>query len=124
MSFSRTLVLIGAVVIGATVTAHAGSGGSTYSLLGLGDLRYMPGARSAGMGYTGIGLVSSLYINPTAPATWSRITHTRVDASMLYEGYHTSDGETSRYLASMNFAGALMAIPISPVDGIVLVTGF
>jgi len=84
----------------------------------------MPGARSAGMGYTGIALTSPQYINPTAPATWSRIIRTRVDASLLYEGISASDGRISRYLAETNFAGALLAIPISPLDGVVLVGGF
>ncbi len=124
MSFFRTLLLICAVLSGVASLAHAGNGGSTYSVLGLGDLRYMPGARSAGMGYTGIGLPSSMFINPTAPATWATITRTRVDASLLYEGFSTSDGRVSRYLADANFAGALLAIPISPLDGIVLVGGF
>ena len=113
-----------AVVVGGACTALAGGGGSTYSVLGLGDLRYMPGARSAGMGYTGIALPSSQFINPTAPATWARISRTRVDASILYEGFTTTDGHVSRYIGDMNFAGALMAIPISPLDGIVLVAGF
>ena len=73
-------------------------------MLGIGDLRYMPGARSTGMGYTGIGLSSSLYINPTAPATWTRINHTRVDASVIFEGFYDSgDGRTSRYLSGNGF---------------------
>ncbi len=124
MSFHRTLLLICAVLFGAACTARAGSGGSTYSMLGLGDIRYMSGARSAGMGYTGIALPTSMFINPTAPATWARITRTRVDATLLYEGFNTSDGFESRYLSEFDFAGGLMAIPISQVEGIVLVGGF
>jgi hypothetical protein len=124
MSFSRILFFACTLLCTAAFAAHAQTGGSTYSMLGLGDLRYLPGARSAGMGYTGIGLSSSQYINPTAPATWTRISRTRVDASVLYEGFNTTDGRVSRYLAETNFAGALMAIPISPLDGIVMVTGF
>jgi len=124
MSTSRTLLLLCTLLCGAVGAAHAQSGGSTYSMLGIGDLRYMPGARSAGMGYTGIGLSSSLYINPTAPATWTRINRTRVDASVLFEGFNSTDGHSSRYLSETDFGGALMAIPISPLDGIVMVGGF
>ncbi len=124
MSFTRSLLLCCTILAGTAAMALAGGGGSTYSVLGLGDLRYLPGARGAGMGYTGIGLPGSLFINPTAPATWSQITRTRVDASLLYEGFSTSDGRISRYLAETNFAGALLAIPVSPVDGFVVVAGF
>jgi hypothetical protein len=124
MSFSRSLLLLSIVVVATALTAFAGSGGSTYSVLGLGDIRYLPGARNEGMGYTGISLLNSEYINPTAPATWSRINRTRVEASLLYEGFKTSDGRVSRNLGSTTFSGALMAIPISQNNGIVFVAGF
>src|SRR5512140_1931977 len=83
--------------------ALAGSGGSSYSVIGIGDIRYTPGARSAGMGYTGIGLISPNALNPFAPATWSRIVRTRFEGSALYEGFNSTDGTTSRYLARMDF---------------------
>ena len=124
MSLTRTFLLTCSLFVAGTFTAFAADGGSTYSMLGLGDIRYMPGARSAGMGYTGIALPGSQFINPTAPATWARITRVRLDASVLYEGFSSTDGRVSRYLSETGFSGALMAIPISPLDGIVLVTGF
>jgi hypothetical protein len=104
--------------------AYAGSGGSDYSLIGIGDIRYTPGARAAGMGYTGIGLASPQYVNGLSPATWSTINRTRLEATVLYEGFNSSDGDRSRYLAHGNFYGALFAIPISPTNGIVLAGGF
>jgi hypothetical protein len=101
----------------------AGSGGSSYSVIGIGDLRYTPGATSAGMGYTGIGLVSANALNPFAPATWSRINRTRFEGSALYEGFNSTDGINSRYLARMDFGGAVLAVPFAPRDGIVWVSG-
>lgn len=102
----------------------AANGGSAYSLFGIGDLRYLPGTRSAGMGYTGIGLPGTSFINSLAPATWSRINRTRLEVGMLYEGFRTTDGDKSLYLANADFSGALLAIPISPKEGIVFVAGF
>lgn len=104
--------------------ADAGSGGSAYSLLGLGDIRYTPGARAAGMGYAGLGLAAPQYINGASPATWFRIDRTRLEGSALYEGFNSTDGVGKRYLARLDFNGALLAVPISSSDGIVFVGGF
>ena len=104
--------------------ATAGSGGSTYSLLGLGDIRYTPGARSEGMGYAGLALFSPAFIDGLSPATWSRIDRVRLEGSAFYEGFNSTDGNTSRYLARMDFHGILFAIPASRASGIVFVTGF
>lgn len=104
--------------------ASAGSGGSTYSLLGLGDLRYTPGARSIGMGYAGLSLGSSQYINGMSPATWTLIDRTRLEGEALYEGFNSTDGTVSRYLARLDFHGALLAVPVSTEKGIVIVGGF
>jgi hypothetical protein len=112
------------VIVFSTITANAGSGGSSYSLFGIGDIRYLPNARSAGMGYTGLGLPSANSINTLQPAAWARISRVRVDAGLLYEGYKSSDGNKSLYLANSNFSGALLAIPISVDHGIVSVLGF
>jgi hypothetical protein len=104
--------------------ALAGTGGSSYSLFGIGDLRYIPNARSAGMGYTGLALPSPNYINSIQPAAWSRINRVRLEAGLLYEGYKASDKDRSLYLANADFSGALLAIPISTDKGIVTVLGF
>jgi hypothetical protein len=119
---SVVALFLGALI--AASSAVAGSGGSAYSLLGLGDIRYVPGARAAGMGYTGIGLAAPQYINGMSPASWFKIDRTRLEGSALYEGFGSTDGVTSRYLARLDFHGALLAIPISPAEGIVFVGGF
>jgi hypothetical protein len=108
----------------ASSTAFAGNGGSAYSIFGLGDIRYPSGVRSAGMGYTGIGVASPGFINGYSPASWSTVNRVRLEASALYEGYGSTDGSRSRYLARADFNGALLAIPISQPNGIVIVGGF
>jgi hypothetical protein len=122
----RTLLLSLAVLLLAATPVRllAGSGGSAYSIIGVGDLRMNSGVRSAGMGYTGIGVASSSYINGLAPATWALIDRTRLEAGMLYEGFNSTDGQRSRYLARADFNGALLALPISPAHGITFVGGF
>jgi hypothetical protein len=119
----RVIAILSAVVV-LSSRADAAHGGSTYSIFGIGDLRYFQNTRSAAMGYTGIGLPGSTYINSISPATWARISQTRLDIGFLYEGFRNSDGTTSRYLSNGEFNGAMLAIPISPAHGIVFVAGF
>jgi len=101
----------------------AGSGGSAYSIYGVGDVRYATGVRSAGMGYTGLALSDIGYINGFAPGSWARLNRARLEASLLYEGFQSTDGTHSRFLSRADFNGALLAIPISQANGIVMVAG-
>jgi hypothetical protein len=112
------------LVTGTAMQAPAGSGGSAYSLIGIGDIRYVPGTRSVSMGYAGLSLAAPQYINGASPASWFRINRTRLEGSALYEGFQSTDGVGSRYLARLDFHGALLAVPISQGDGIVMVAGF
>jgi hypothetical protein len=105
-------------------TVFAGSGGSIYSFLGIGDIRYMPNVRAAGMGYAGYALSSPYAINNLSPATWGKIDLARVEASMLYEGFQSSTATSSRYLAKADVASAYLAFPLSTANGIVLAAGF
>ncbi len=102
----------------------AGNGGSAYTAFGLGDLRYSPSVRSMGMGYTGIGLPSPAYINALIPASWTRINRVRIEANGIYEGINTAEEGRSLYQAKGLFNGAMLAIPISQQNGIVLSGGF
>jgi len=104
--------------------AHAGSDGSSYSQLGIGDLRGFAGIRYAGMGYTGLALFDVHSVSAISPAAWSRIKSTQIDAGYLYQGYNSTDGENSRYLAGGSFSGGMVAIPLSPARGLVLGFGF
>jgi len=119
----RIICCVVALLVGSQ-TALCGDGGSTYSILGLGDLRYTPGARSVGMGYAGLSLESPQYINGMSPASWSMIDRTRLEGEALYEGFNSTDGVASRFLARLDFHGALLGIPISTDHGIVVVSGF
>ena len=118
---SRILAL---TIVLASHTLLAGSGGSIYSLIGIGDIRHLPSVRSAGMGYAGYALTSPFSINTLSPATWGKIDRARVEASMLYEGFTSSNATTSRFLARGDVSGAILAFPLSTAHGVVLATGF
>jgi hypothetical protein len=118
---SRILAL---TIVLASQTLLAGSGGSIYSLIGIGDLRHLPNVRSAGMGYAGYALTSPYSINTLSPATWGKIDRARVEASMLYEGFNSSNATTSRFLARGDVSSAILAFPLSSARGIVIAAGF
>ena len=121
---SRRNTFLTLTIVLASQTLLAGSGGSIYSLIGIGDLRYMPGVRATGMGYAGYALTSPYAINTLSPATWGKIERPRVEASMLYEGFKSSNVTTSRFLARGDVSSAILAFPLSTARGIVLAAGF
>jgi hypothetical protein len=104
--------------------AFSGSGGSAYSIFGIGDLRSITGMRNAGMGNAGLGLASPASINALAPASWARINRVMLEAGVLYEGFNSTDGTRSLYRAAGTFGGALLAVPISTDYGVVFTGGF
>jgi hypothetical protein len=116
-------LVLAAATLAAPVRVMAASGGSIYSLLGIGDLRPGYNVRAAGMGYAGSTLLSSQYLNIDAPATWADLSLTRLEAGVQYEGFSSSNGTASRYLASLDFQGASIGIPISSGRGITLAAG-
>jgi hypothetical protein len=101
-----------------------GSGGSGYSLYGLGDLRFFAGGRSAGMGGTGIGLLSAYSLNRLNPAGQTRLSRTYFTGTFSYEGFQTSDGRQTAYLGTGSFGGAFLALPLAPESGLVFSAGF
>jgi len=103
--------------------AFAG-GGSNYTIFGIGDIRSPGSVRTAGMGFAGIATGDGGSINLASPATWSRISNTRIEAGFLYEGFDATDGSKSLYLAATDFNGASMAVPISTDKGVVFVAAF
>jgi opacity protein-like surface antigen len=119
----RRALLLGLCVLSAS-TLSAQSGGSAYSVVGVGDLNYFPSTRSAGMGYVHLAIPSPGTINGISPAAWSSIRHTMLEGTILYQGYNSTDGDRSRYLSNADFNGGLLGFPISENLGIAVVLGF
>ncbi|MGC8897475.1 MAG: hypothetical protein ACP5ON_04440 [Bacteroidota bacterium] len=99
-------------------------GGSPYSRLGLGDLRYFAGTAAIGMANTGIAVVHPNEISALNPAAWAGIHRTRFDVGFLYEGFQTDDQQVSVFQSSGNFSGLLFAIPVAPSQGLTVAGGF
>lgn len=104
--------------------AVAGSGGSAYSIFGVGDLRLSSGLESAGRGGAELALFSRSSIHAGSPASWSRLDRVRLEAGVLYEGFNSSDGVRSLYRAAGTFHGAVLGVPISTDNGVAAVGGF
>ncbi|PIU45458.1 MAG: hypothetical protein COS95_03705 [Ignavibacteriales bacterium CG07_land_8_20_14_0_80_59_12] len=121
MTVFRRMLLLSAMLPSLLV---ASGGGSPYSSLGLGDLRYLGGTAAAGMANTGIALLRPRSINALNPAGWARIERTRLDVGFLYEGYRTSDPNGRVFQSWGNFNGVLFAIPISESQGLAVAGGF
>lgn len=102
---------------------RAGNGGSTYSRFGLGDIRFGYSAQSLAMGSAGIAVRSSSTVDATNPAGWGSINRTRYVVGALYEGFSANDGTSTTFLSSAEFAGAMIAIPVSPTSGVVFAGG-
>ena len=124
MSSRSFLIAILILLSFGAIPARGGSGGSAYSIAGIGDLRYYQNIRSAGMGYTGLAVPSPLFINSVTPAAWARIDRAMLEAGVLYEGIRSTDGVNTRYLSAADFNGGMLAFPISEDHGIVLAGGF
>lgn len=122
----RHIVFLSVLAL-AILTPHmlfAGGGGSTYSMLGIGDRHEVTSIRNIGLGYAGSSIASAQYLNLDAPATWSRLNRVRLEGGLIYQGISTSDGKASRYIANTSFGGVSIGIPISMDNGVVLAAGF
>lgn len=101
----------------------AGTGGSTYSRYGIGDLQYHSNTTTRGMGGTAIVKLSSLHSNRLNPAGWTQINRTRFSADLFYQGLSIDDGRQKSFFSGINYYGFDFAIPISDSDGIVVAAG-
>ncbi len=106
------------------MSALAAGGGSMYSSLGIGDLSGGLGVRNFGMGYTGVALSSGTALNLNSPASWAGIARTQLEAGATYQGFSSTDGVASRYIADITLLDAKVGFPISTAHGIAFVGGF
>jgi hypothetical protein len=111
-----------AVLLPAGLRAAA-NGGSIYSRYGIGDLRYTLSTRQLAMGGTGAAVRPTGSVNDLNPASLSGIPRVRFTAAALYEGFKSTDGTTSVYLAGATFNGLALAIPVDSARGIVFGAG-
>jgi hypothetical protein len=89
------------------------SGGSTYSIFNIGDLR--PGANASGAGRAGIEVAvpSPLTLNSINPAGWSDMRYVTLQAGFAFEQYKVSDGSASLYQNNGRLQDFSVAFPYS-----------
>ena len=120
---TRTLLLFAIGILLITARVEAGSGGSVYSRFGIGDLSRTTSPELYGLGGTGLAVSPIGSVNDMNPAAWAGIGKVRFSAGAVYEGFSTTDGSSSVYLAATRFDGLTFAIPISPDNGITFASG-
>ncbi|MDI6804680.1 MAG: hypothetical protein QME58_12695 [Bacteroidota bacterium] len=101
----------------------AGTGGSTYSRYGIGDLQYNGNTSTRGMGGTAIASLSPFSSNRLNPAGWTQINRTRFSADLFYQGISIDDGKQKSFLSGINYYGFDFAVPVSDTNGIVIAAG-
>ncbi|MCS7212097.1 MAG: hypothetical protein RMI34_08250 [Chloroherpetonaceae bacterium] len=87
-------------------------GGSLYSRFGIGEVRSLVTAQSAGMGFAGSAIPDLFYIHRINPAMLTTIDQTRIAGDFGYIGYFASSPRASGYQVVAGFEGASLAIPI------------
>lgn len=96
---------------------------STYSRLGLGDIEYSYSARRLGMGQLGVSIADEDFINSLNPAGWYKLSKTRIEFGLYYNGMFLSDNNKSSYFAETEFSGFTVAFPVSRLYGIGIAAG-
>jgi hypothetical protein len=97
--------------------------GSTYSRFGIGDMEYSFSARRAGMGQLGVSVADNNFISSINPAGWYKISRTRIEFGLYYNGMFLSDNSNSGYFAETEFSGFTLAFPASELYGITIAAG-
>jgi hypothetical protein len=96
---------------------------SSYTRLSIGDPVYNYSGRRLGMGQLGTSVADKDFINTLNPAGWSRLTRTRVEFGLSYNGLFISDKSSEFYTGEMEFNGFTIAFPVSTVYGIGVAAG-
>ena len=96
---------------------------STYTRSGMGDIEYSYSARRLGMGQLGVSVADEDFINTLNPAGWYKLTKTRIEFGLYYNGMFLSDNNKSGYFAETEFSGFTIAFPVSELYGIGIAAG-
>lgn len=99
------------------------SGGSAYSVFGIGDLSYYSSTRTYSMGILGTSLTGN-YINSFNPASVSRLRSTMISTNFNYGFLKSANEVSENKVSNGNVLGVNIGIPIDQDKGWVLALGF
>jgi len=112
------------MILLATLPAAAQtSGGSTYSIFNIGDLRAGATAAAAGRGGVEAAVPSPWIINSLNPALWSDLQFVTLQAAMNFEQYQVSDARSTSYQNHSKLQDFAAAFPYSERFGGTLAFG-
>jgi len=98
-----------------TLFAQSSSG---YTRIGIGDPVYTYSGRRLGMGQLGTSVADMDFISTINPAGWHRLTRTRIEFGITYNGLFLSDNNSSYYSTETEFTGFTIGVPVSKKYGI------
>lgn len=98
-------------------------GGSVYTRYGLGDPQLSYSARRMGLGDLGTAVADEDFISTLNPASWNRLTRTRIEFGVFYYGNFISDNTSKKFYANSRFTGFTVAFPASSLYGIGISAG-
>ena len=115
--FRRSVFILGGLLLSFLMAdlafAQNSNDGSVYSRFGLGQRQTWISAKGQAMGGGGLALSSSLYANPSNPASLSDQLLTRFAGGLTYESITTeADGFDSGTLASGMLSGVHLTFPL------------
>jgi hypothetical protein len=108
------------IFISASVYAQSGS---SYTRIGLGDPVYSFSGRRLGMGQLGTSVADRDFIGTINPASWYRLSRTRLEFGLTYNGLTIADNESSYYTGETEFTGFTLGIPVSTEYGVGIAAG-
>ncbi len=99
------------------------SGGSPYSIFGIGDLFTYTSARTYSMGISGVSLFGN-YVNNLNPATVTKLNSTLISIAADYGFLKSSNGAIDNKVSNGNVRGINIGIPFDQGRGWVMTLGF
>jgi hypothetical protein len=108
---------------GASYSQDEFSGGSPYTIFGVGDINYFTSARTYTMGVLGISLFGN-YVNNLNPAANTKLRYTMVSTAFNYGFLKSTDGVTNNRVSNGNVTGINIGIPFNQNNGWIFSIGF
>jgi hypothetical protein len=96
---------------------------SPYTRIGIGDVLYANSARKLGMGQIAVSDAEENFISYYNPAGLFNLKRTRIEFNFYYNGSFLSNDNLSSYTGKGEFAGFMIAFPVSSRYGIGTVAG-
>lgn len=99
------------------------SGGSAYSIFGIGDINYYTSTRTYTMGILGTSLFGN-YVNNLNPATMTKLNSTLITINGNYGFLKTANDISENNVSNGNVLGVNIGIPFDQIRGWVFSLGF